>query len=131
MNITIDPTKEMIEAGAKSLVSWDDECVWPDSWDAITRSAARTQAERVWRSMYAEAATLSLPSEAQARSNLATGVMYAGLIRRSLKKAHRLVPANDANSQLIDLINNMDAIAQQIEGLNTATTEKQKLEVTQ
>ncbi len=130
MNITIDPTKEMIEAGAQSLVSWDDECVWPDSWDAITLSAVRTHAERVWRSMYAEAATLSLPSEAQARSNLATGVMYAGLIRRSLKKAHRLVPAH-ANSQLIDLINHMDALAQQIEGLNTATTEKQKLEVTQ
>ena len=125
INITINPTREMIEAGAQRLVSWDEGCVWPDSWDAVTLSAVRTQAERVWRSMYMEAAGGSLPSEAQARSSLVCAVSFAELIRRNLKKAHRLVPADDANSELIDLINLMDALAQQIESLNITPTEEQ------
>ena len=125
INITINPTREMIEAGAQRLVSWDEDCVWPDSWDVITLSAVRTQAERVWRSMYMEAAGGSLSSQAQAGSSLVSAVSFAELIRRNLKKAHRLVPADDANSELIDLINLMDALAQQIESLNITPTEEQ------
>lgn len=37
-------------------------------------------------------------------------------IRRNLRQAHRLLkPGNDRDSQLIDLVNHMDALAQQIE----------------
>ena len=50
--IPLDPTKEMIEAGAQRLVSWEDGSKWPDSWDALQVRAARNDAERVWRSMY-------------------------------------------------------------------------------
>jgi hypothetical protein len=54
----IEPTTEMIEAGAQRLVSWEDNCVWPNSWSALQVAAARNEAERVWRSMWlcAEAA---------------------------------------------------------------------------
>ena len=126
VNITVNPTKAMIEKGAQRLVSWEDGCVWPDSWDAFVVSAARNSAKRVWRSMYIEAEAGSLPSESQARSNLASAIMFADLIRRSLIKAHRLVPADDDNSQLIDLINHMDTLAQQIEALAAATDEEEK-----
>jgi hypothetical protein len=51
----IEPTRRMIEAGAQRLVSWEDGSVWPDSWDALQLAAARNDAERVWRSMRAEA----------------------------------------------------------------------------
>lgn len=51
----LDPTPAMIEAGAQRLVRWEDGCEWPDSWDALQVSAARTEAERVWRSMWCEA----------------------------------------------------------------------------
>ena len=126
VNITVNPTKAMIEEGAKSLVRWDEGCVWPDSWDPVDVSHARREAEKVWRSMYIEAEAGSLPSESQARSNLASAIMFADLIRRSLIKAHRLVPADDDNSQLIDLINHMDTLAQQIEALAAATDEEEK-----
>ena len=45
------PTKEMIEAGAQRLVSWEEGCKWPQSWDKLTILAARQEAERVWLSM--------------------------------------------------------------------------------
>ncbi len=45
------PTKEMIEAGAQRLVSWEEGCTWPSSWDKLTVMAARQEAERVWLSM--------------------------------------------------------------------------------
>lgn len=48
----IEPTKEMIEAGAQRLVSWEDGSVWPNSWDGLAVAAARQEAERVWRSMW-------------------------------------------------------------------------------
>lgn len=47
----IDPTREMIEAGAQRLVSWGENCVWPDSWDELQVHAARTEADRCWRAM--------------------------------------------------------------------------------
>jgi hypothetical protein len=50
----LEPTPEMIEAGAQRLVSWTDDAVWPDSWVALQLAAARNEAERVWRSMWLE-----------------------------------------------------------------------------
>lgn len=66
------PTREMVEAGAQRLVSWEDGCKWPDSWSSLQVSASRNEAERVWRSMWlaAEAATateIKSPSEAEIR----------------------------------------------------------------
>ncbi len=51
----LEPTHDMIEAGAQRLVSWEDGCTWPESWDALTVAAARNEAERVWRSMWCAA----------------------------------------------------------------------------
>jgi archaellum component FlaC len=53
----LEPTKEMIEAGAQRLVSWEDNSVWPDSWSPLHVAAARNEAERVWRSMWLAAPT--------------------------------------------------------------------------
>lgn len=50
--VVLEPTPSMIDAGAQRLVSWEDGCVWPDSWDALQVAAARNEAERVWRSMW-------------------------------------------------------------------------------
>lgn len=49
----LEPTPEMIEAGAQRLVRWEDGCTWPDSWSGLDVAAARNDAERVWRSMWA------------------------------------------------------------------------------
>ena len=54
--VPLEPTHKMIEAGAQRLVSWEDGCVWPDSWDSLQVLAARNEAERVWRSMWLAAA---------------------------------------------------------------------------
>lgn len=48
-------TPAMIEAGAKRLVRWEDDCVWPDSWRSIDIAAAKQDAERVIRSALAVA----------------------------------------------------------------------------
>lgn len=50
--VPVEPTRNMIEAGAQRLVSWEDGCTWPDSWSALQVAAARNDAERVWRSMW-------------------------------------------------------------------------------
>jgi hypothetical protein len=56
VKIPVDPTPEMIEAGAKRLVSWEGKnCKWPTSWDSLTVAVARNEAERVWRSMWCTA----------------------------------------------------------------------------
>lgn len=52
----LDPTPEMIEAGAQRLVRWDEGSVWPTSWTKLEVAAARNEAERVWRSMWLEEA---------------------------------------------------------------------------
>jgi len=43
-------TPEMIEAGARRLVAWEDGSEWPDSWSPMVVAAARNDAERVLRS---------------------------------------------------------------------------------
>lgn len=49
----LDPTKEMIEAGAQRLVRWETgKEVWPDAWSKLDVRAARNDAERCWRSMW-------------------------------------------------------------------------------
>ena len=48
----LNPTPEMIEAGAQRLVHWEGECEWPKSWSSLQVRAARNDAERVWRSMW-------------------------------------------------------------------------------
>lgn len=50
--VPLSPTPEMIDAGAQRLVRWEDDCTWPDSWDALDVAAARNDAERVWREMW-------------------------------------------------------------------------------
>lgn len=67
--LPIDPTQEMVEEGAQRLVSWDDGCTWPDSWDELQVAAARNEAERVWRSMWlaAQSCNAELTGDALAR----------------------------------------------------------------
>ena len=47
---SIKITDAMIEAGAQRLVHWEDESVWPDSWNPCIVAAAKQDAERVIRS---------------------------------------------------------------------------------
>ena len=51
------PTRAMIEEGAKRLLRWQDDSVWPDSWDALQILQAKRDAERVWRGMWLMAQT--------------------------------------------------------------------------
>lgn len=48
----LEPTDEMREAGAKRLVCVESDADWPDKFTALQRSAARNEAERIWRSMW-------------------------------------------------------------------------------
>ena len=48
----LEPTDAMRDAGAQRLVSFEDNSVWPDSWDKLQIAAAKNEAERVWRSMW-------------------------------------------------------------------------------
>lgn len=54
--VSVEPTQEMIVAGAKRLLSWEDGSEWPDSWSPLQIAAAKNDAERVWRSMWLAAA---------------------------------------------------------------------------
>jgi hypothetical protein len=51
-DIPLEPTTEMIEAGAQRLVSFEENSTWPDSWTPLQVAAARNESERVWRSMW-------------------------------------------------------------------------------
>ena len=51
-NFPLEPTDEMRESGAKRLVSVEADTDWLDKFTALQRSAARNEAERVWRSMW-------------------------------------------------------------------------------
>lgn len=55
----IEPTPEMIDAGAQRLASFGDESVWPDSWSALELASMRNLAERVIRSALLAAAPSS------------------------------------------------------------------------
>lgn len=48
----LHPTPAMIEEGAKRLLRWQDDSVWPDSWEPLQISCAKQDAERVWQSMW-------------------------------------------------------------------------------
>jgi hypothetical protein len=72
----IEPTRRMIEAGAQRLVSWEDGSVWPDSWDALQVAAARNDAERVWRSMRAEAPKQGPRREWRGLTDQEIGMLY-------------------------------------------------------
>lgn len=77
--VSLGPTPEMIDAGAQRLVSFEENSVWPDSWDALQVAAARNEAERVWRSMWLAAApspsAVQPLSEAQ-RQDLLAAALY-------------------------------------------------------
>lgn len=60
----VDPTLEMIDAGAQRLVSWGENSTWPDSWDALQVEAARTEADRCYRSMILVAPGPEAPAQA-------------------------------------------------------------------
>ena len=64
-NVPLQPTEEMIDQGAQRLVSWEDGCKWPDSWSRLQVSAARTEAERIWRSMWCESSSAPTCSTAK------------------------------------------------------------------
>lgn len=57
----LEPTPEMIDAGAQRLVRFEDGTKWPDDFDKLQVAAARNEAERVWRSMWCEHADRKEP----------------------------------------------------------------------
>lgn len=50
--IGLEPTPEMIEAGAQRLCRFEEGTKWPDDFSPLQVMAARNEAERVWRSMW-------------------------------------------------------------------------------
>ena len=74
--VPLCPSPEMIEAGAKRLVSWEAESKWPDSWSPLVRAAAKNDAERCWRSMRMVAANQPIPqSKSQYKRLVAQGAI--------------------------------------------------------
>lgn len=72
----LEPTRDMIEAGAQRLVRWErDDHKWPDDWSALHVAAARNEAERCWRLMWLAATT---PPEAAPREPAAWLIQYSG-----------------------------------------------------
>lgn len=64
MELPLDPTPEMVEAGAARLMSYEEGSTWPDSFTLIQQRAARNDAEKVWRSMVL---AIPLPGQSGAR----------------------------------------------------------------
>jgi len=50
VGIEAEPT--MVEAGAKRLAGFEDDSIWPDSWEHFQVSAMYNQADRLWRAMF-------------------------------------------------------------------------------
>lgn len=46
-------TPQMIEEGAQALLSWDEGCVWPDSW-GVDAHRHRKDAEKCFKAMIGE-----------------------------------------------------------------------------
>lgn len=55
MNIPLVPTPEMIEAGAKRLVCWQDNTVWPESFNYEELRLWRELSVNVWMAMWTAA----------------------------------------------------------------------------
>lgn len=48
----VEPTEEMIEAGAQAIASWDAGATWPDSWGADAERH-RSDARKAYNAMVA------------------------------------------------------------------------------
>ena len=72
MELPLDPTPEMVEAGAARLMSYEEGSTWPDSFTPIQQRAARNDAEKVWRSM-----VLAIPLPGQSGAKGSAGLREA------------------------------------------------------
>ena len=53
--VPIAPTEEMIDCGAQGMASFQEDSVWPDSWDATQVKGMRHDATKAYRYMLAAA----------------------------------------------------------------------------
>jgi hypothetical protein len=53
--VPIEPTEEMIDCGAQGMASFQEESIWPDSWDATQVKGMRHDATKAYRYMLAVA----------------------------------------------------------------------------
>ena len=53
--VPIEPTEEMIDCGAQGMASFQEDSVWPDSWDATQVKGMRHDATKAYRYMLAAA----------------------------------------------------------------------------
>lgn len=72
VGLPLDPTPEMVEAGAARLMSYEEGSTWPDSFTPIQQRAARNDAEKVWRSM-----VLAIPLPGQSGAKGSAGLREA------------------------------------------------------
>jgi hypothetical protein len=53
--VPIKPTEEMIDCGAQGMASFQEDSVWPDSWDATQVKGMRHDAKKAYRYMLSAA----------------------------------------------------------------------------
>ena len=53
--VPIEPTEEMTDCGAQGMASFQEDSVWPDSWDATQVKGMRHDATKAYRYMLAAA----------------------------------------------------------------------------
>jgi len=53
--VPIDPTEEMVDKGAQGMASFQEDSVWPNSWDAIQVKGMHHDAKKAYRYMLAAA----------------------------------------------------------------------------
>ncbi len=53
--VPIEPTEEMIDCGAQGMASFQEDSVWPDSWDATQVKGMRHDATKAYRYILAAA----------------------------------------------------------------------------
>ena len=66
--LPLEPSREMIEAGAQAIAQWDDGAVWPDSWGRDA-DRHRRDARKAYIAM-AEVHRAGLPAPADSKPTI-------------------------------------------------------------
>jgi hypothetical protein len=51
--VPVEPTEEMIDQGAQGMASFQENSVWPDSWEPVQVKGMRHDAKKAYRYMIA------------------------------------------------------------------------------
>ncbi|WP_455233484.1 hypothetical protein [Geopseudomonas aromaticivorans] len=81
--LLLEPSPEMIEAGAQAIAQWDDGAVWPDSWGSDA-NRHRRDARKAYIAMV-EVQQAGLPAAAAGQQTIELPADMLGVILHSLQ----------------------------------------------